>query len=38
MKAIEIEPTMYQKWISNSIGENYSTIKYYMESMKNHEL
>lgn len=31
---IQEEPTLSQKKIANVIGEKYSTVKYYMESMK----
>lgn len=34
LKVIEVEPTMSQKKIAGAIGEKYSTVKYYMESMK----
>lgn len=34
MKVIENEPMLSQKKIANIIGEKYSTVKYYMESMK----
>lgn len=34
LKVIREEPTLSQKKIAEVIGENYSTVKYYMESMK----
>ena len=34
LKVIQEDPTMSQKKISEAIGEKYSTVKYYMESMK----
>ena len=34
LKVIQEEPSLSQKKIANIIGEKYSTVKYYMESMK----
>lgn len=34
LQVIEAEPRLSQKKIANVIGEKYSTVKYYMESMK----
>lgn len=34
LKVIQEEPTLSQKKIADIIGEKYSTVKYYMESMK----
>lgn len=34
LKVIENNPTLSQKKIASVIGEKYSTVKYYMESMK----
>ena len=34
LKVIEMEPMLSQKKIADIIGEKYSTVKYYMESMK----
>lgn len=34
LKVIQEEPSLSQKKIANVIGEKYSTVKYYMESMK----
>lgn len=34
LKVIEAEPMLSQKKIADIIGEKYSTVKYYMESMK----
>ena len=34
LKVIETEPMLSQKKIADIIGEKYSTVKYYMESMK----
>lgn len=34
LNVIKEEPTMSQKKIADAIGENYSTVKYYMETMK----
>ncbi len=34
LKVIQEEPTLSQKKIAGIIGEKYSTVKYYMESMK----
>lgn len=34
LKVIQEEPTLSQKKIADVIGEKYSTVKYYMESMK----
>lgn len=34
LKIIQEEPTLSQKKIADAIGEKYSTVKYYMESMK----
>ncbi len=34
LKVIQEEPTLSQKKIADLIGERYSTVKYYMESMK----
>lgn len=34
LKVIEAEPKLSQKKIAELIGEKYSTVKYYMESMK----
>lgn len=34
LQVIEAEPRLSQKIIANVIGEKYSTVKYYMESMK----
>lgn len=34
LKVIQENPTLSQKKISDIIGEKYSTVKYYMESMK----
>ncbi|MGL5434985.1 MAG: ATP-binding protein [Lachnospiraceae bacterium] len=34
LKVIRQEPSLSQKKIANRIGENYSTVKYYMETMK----
>lgn len=34
LAVIQAEPTLSQKKIANVIGEKYSTVKYYMESMK----
>ncbi len=34
LKVIQEEPTLSQKKIADAIGEKYSTVKYYMESMK----
>lgn len=34
LKVIQEEPSLFQKKIANVIGEKYSTVKYYMESMK----
>ena len=34
LKVIQEEPTLSQKKIADTIGEKYSTVKYYMESMK----
>lgn len=34
LKVIQENPTLSQKKIAEVIGEKYSTIKYYMESMK----
>ena len=34
LKVIEVEPMLSQKKIADVIGENYSRVKYYMESMK----
>lgn len=35
LKVIQEEPSLSQKKIADVIGEKYSTVKYYMESMKN---
>lgn len=34
LKVIQEEPSLSQKKIADVIGEKYSTVKYYMESMK----
>ena len=34
LTVIQKEPRLSQKKIANAIGEKYSTVKYYMESMK----
>ena len=34
LKVIQEEPSLSQKKIADAIGEKYSTVKYYMESMK----
>ena len=34
LKVIQENPTLSQKKIADVIGEKYSTVKYYMESMK----
>lgn len=34
LKVIQEEPALSQKKIADVIGEKYSTVKYYMESMK----
>ena len=34
LKVIQEEPSLSQKKIAGIIGEKYSTVKYYMESMK----
>lgn len=34
LKVNQEEPSLFQKKISDVIGEKYSTVKYYMESMK----
>jgi ATP-dependent DNA helicase RecG len=34
LKVIQEEPSLSQKKIADIIGEKYSTVKYYMESMK----
>lgn len=34
LKVIQQEPSLSQKKIANRIGENYSTVKYYMVTMK----
>lgn len=34
LKEIQEEPSLSQKKIADIIGEKYSTVKYYMESMK----
>lgn len=34
LKVIQEEPFLSQKKIADVIGEKYSTVKYYMESMK----
>ena len=34
LKVIQEEPSLSQKNIADVIGEKYSTVKYYMESMK----
>ncbi len=34
LKVIQEEPGLSQKKIADIIGEKYSTVKYYMESMK----
>lgn len=34
LKVIQENPTLSQKKIADIIGEKYSTVKYYMESMK----
>ena len=34
LKVIQVNPTLSQKKIADVIGEKYSTVKYYMESMK----
>ena len=38
LKVIQEEPSLSQKKIADVIEEKYSTVKYYMESMKNLEL
>ena len=38
LKVIQEEPTLSQKKIADIIGEKYSTVKYYMESMKKSEI
>ena len=34
LKVIQKEPRLSQKNIADMLGEKYSTVKYYMESMK----
>ena len=34
LKVIQEKPSLSQKKIADVIGEKYSTVKYYMESMK----
>lgn len=34
LKVIETKPMLSQRKIADIIGEKYSTVKYYMESMK----
>lgn len=34
LKVIEVKPMLSQEKIADVIGENYSTVKYDMESMK----
>lgn len=38
LKVIQEELSLSQKKIADVIGEKYSTVKYYMESMKKTEL
>lgn len=38
LKVIQDEPSLSQKKIAGVIGEKYSTVKYYMESMKKSDI
>ena len=38
LKVIQEEPSLSQKKIADVIGEKYSTVKNYMESMKKSEI